>query len=128
MGVPTNVADTVDFLFGWLLGAPWGVLEAANEREEFVAWRFKPRRSGDTHTVLEIPRVTFRLVLAPLGFRFLNDPYRGHALFSASFEGDTEATPIRFSLFLCNEVETGVWIKIYRLPTFNEQFRPAATP
>lgn len=124
MDAPTTVADTADFVLSWLIGAPWGVLEAADERGSSVAWRFKPRRSSEIHTVCAIPRVAFRPILAPLGRRFLNNPYRGQALFSASFEGDLGAIPIRFSLFLCNEAETGVWIKIYRLPTFDEQFRP----
>lgn len=109
------VVNYADFLVFHLIQQGPGRLESYFTPDEpsKISWRFTPRRAGQQASVVLSEASFFRPLLARIGWKYLNNPYGGHARFGIQFEGDNEPRPERFSLYQCNEMETACWLKIY---------------
>lgn len=117
---PQEIGEYADFLIGLLLREGAGVIETeykrrrnANENDS-VTWVYRSRKTGEKKTIWTSFGLAFRPALANIGWRFLNNPYHGHINFRVHYQDETDVRKAGFGLFLCNESETGVWLKLYR--------------
>ena len=103
-----------DYLLCRMIEEGPGCVEDHYQPERKVTdWRFFSRRRKEETVLFSTEGSFFRPFLAHFAGKCGISPYGGHTRFRVRFDGEEGPCPERFELFLCNQMETGCWMKVY---------------